>query len=201
MIPDDGPPTPTPRTGWQPITPDNQEACTISPIPDGSDHGCCMGDAYDGRRVSSVGWLGHTLPDDDLPRSELPDELLDVLGHAAVHHRVDDGLMGKHICCLCGRYHDHCEFWIEAGGRTWVLPMMVFHYVVIHGYRPPTAFVDAIADLPRDIPDALRTRIRAGCSPETGEYHDQILERMRRFREQLEGRLAPQPGTDGDETR
>ena len=34
----------------------------------------------------------------------------------------------------------------DAAGITYVAPVLVFHYVVVHEYLPPQAFIDAVID-------------------------------------------------------
>jgi hypothetical protein len=33
---------------------------------------------------------------------------------------------------------------VDAGGTTYVAPVLILHYVVVHGYTPPQQFIDAV---------------------------------------------------------
>ncbi len=38
---------------------------------------------------------------------------------------------------------------VGSGGRTYVAPVMVLHYIDAHAYRPPQAFIEAVLQLAR----------------------------------------------------
>jgi hypothetical protein len=57
-------------------------------------------------------------------------------------------------------------------GLTYVAPVMVHHYVTVHGYCPPQEFLDAItraatAASPADVPEAMRPSLTVVSSRKT----------------------------------
>ena len=105
-------------------------------------------------RRLNVGWLDapHPVPTGPVP-DWLPPKLLDVAAGPQVNV-----MRGFHLCTLCGDAFDrsmlsvgaaqlgHAEVRVPAGdGVVFAAPTLVWHYVTAHGYRPPQAFVDALA--------------------------------------------------------
>jgi hypothetical protein len=106
----------------------------------------------------SVGWLDRA---HDYPRGPVPAGFLEALGVAghncAVRHK------GSHICELCPSPQ-----WAAAGscrelpdgtrltmgngvirvwsrsGKAYVAPNLIYHYVEVHKYQPPTEFIEAV---------------------------------------------------------
>src|SRR5512143_347802 len=113
----------------------------------------------------NVGWLDedHAFPTGSVPPAFV--EALSELCRAGVLP-----MRGVHFCNLCvprrerrsyadlvptvvrsaaGDYHvGNAEIRVpRAGGIPYAAPNMVIHYVVVHGYRPPDAFVEAVLRL------------------------------------------------------
>ncbi|MGQ9547616.1 MAG: DUF7919 family protein, partial [Roseiflexus sp.] len=40
------------------------------------------------------------------------------------------------------------EIWILDGNIVYSAPVMIYHYVTIHNYRPPQVFIDAVMRCP-----------------------------------------------------
>jgi hypothetical protein len=57
---------------------------------------------------------------------------------------------GYHYCSFCEGAQCNTEICIWAGDKEYHAPAMIYHYVVLHGYKPPKEFIDAVmkADLP-----------------------------------------------------
>jgi hypothetical protein len=88
-------------------------------------------------RALAVGWLGSAVPSNgDVDASSML-----ALRNANANQRTDSGELGYHTCSICGRFQDRGEFIVQANSRTYVLPRMVLHYIEVHGYRPPEAFL------------------------------------------------------------
>ncbi len=104
---------------------------------------------YDGLNVRAVGWLGKRVPNKPkfgfLKRdSHFPSDLLDALHHYSETNFHDDGDLGLHECAICGKIESRGEFWIQCEEITYVLPMMVLHYIEDHEYTPPPEFTEAL---------------------------------------------------------
>jgi len=44
----------------------------------------------------------------------------------------------------------------EPSGIRWTAPTMIYHYVVVHGYKPPSGFVNGVLRGTFDQPETLR---------------------------------------------
>ena len=123
-----------------------------------------------GDRVLNVGWLDRSEP---FPVGDVPAEFVSRLW-AFCGTRVM-ALRGVHYCTVCPsfgpddlwtshrgswRMLGSAEVWaFDTTGTAYAAPNLVFHYVVAHGYRPPSAFVDALV---------------AGPGPDDATYFDQL---------------------------
>ncbi len=108
-------------------------------------------------RVSSpptlnVGWLDEAHP---FPTGTLPVSVIQRLA-VLVEHGSTRVTRGFHICPFCprtgrgpldeereGRGCAEIRV-VDAAGVRYAAPTLIHHYVSIHGYRPPQAFVDAL---------------------------------------------------------
>ena len=98
---------------------------------------------HEGIEVRSVGWLG-----EDVPRKGVtPPRIIETLRCFRRINQHDDNDLGDHECEICGKESSHGEFWIEAGGVRYVLPVMVFHYIDAHRYVLPSEFVSIIEEI------------------------------------------------------
>lgn len=51
---------------------------------------------------------------------------------------------GFHTCPFCGGSRSHTEIRVCGEERVYAAPRMIYHYVVIHQYRPPAEFIKAV---------------------------------------------------------
>jgi len=98
---------------------------------------------HEGIEVRSVGWLGEHIP----RLGDTPPSIIETLRHFRRINQHDDNDFGDHECEICGKESSHGEFWIEAGGIRYVLPVMVFHYIDAHGYAMPPEFVSIVEEM------------------------------------------------------
>ena len=89
----------------------------------------------------SVGWLGDSAPS----AGEVDPELLEAIAHFCDFHSLNHYL-GLHECGLCESHSGGGEWWFDWGGRRYVVPAMMKHYIDSHGYKPPIEFQDALRD-------------------------------------------------------
>ena len=75
--------------------------------------------------------------------------------------------LGHHTCEWCGLTQGQGNLGVPASSLLYVAPEMVHHYVSVHRYRPPAAFVDAVMDCPlpgtieyADLVRPFRSRLR-----------------------------------------
>jgi hypothetical protein len=95
----------------------------------------------------NIGWLRHgrVYPTGDAP-VEFVERLKELTELASVQQT-----RGFHECDLCSqgdhesRAHGSSEVRaVGANGIRYAAPSLVYHYVAVHGYRPPQGFVDAV---------------------------------------------------------
>lgn len=112
-----------------------------------------------GARAGSlnVGWL-----DDkhSFPKGTVPEDVLDALFRICADKKANQ-TRGFHSCLLCRTRPRLLGVRVERGGReirlgsaevhltasdgtSLVAPDMIYHYVVDHGYLPPTVFLEAL---------------------------------------------------------
>lgn len=104
----------------------------------------------------AVGWLGAEMQS----TGTMPDEVIDRLVDAVRAERFfHDCSMGSHSCALCTsparrprerwrggeiELYGHGFQIVEHEGRAFILPRLLLHYILSHGYRPPNSCVSAI---------------------------------------------------------
>lgn len=102
----------------------------------------------------SVGWLGEEQlrgadGESCAPREELVSILWEFCRRSVLRRR------GLHFCPVCNSAivaSNNDESLLLGGaeirtflnGRVYAAPDLIFHYIVAHGYSPPTAFVDSV---------------------------------------------------------
>lgn len=112
--------------------------------------------AHEGGRVLNVGWLDDA---HEYPRGKVSEELLDMLFLLCAEERVNQ-TRGFHHCQLCSKTEAHptrvvrgqCEAFLGSAeihvpgpdGTVYAAPDMIYHYIVDHGYLPPSPFLDAL---------------------------------------------------------
>ncbi len=102
-------------------------------------------------RTLNVGWLGGTF---DFPTTDPFPPFLDKL--AAFCRKPINLMRGFHVCELCGfdPMHGRTDFdgflgngevrVAHSDGTMFAAPVMIYHYVRDHRYRPPAAFLEAV---------------------------------------------------------
>jgi hypothetical protein len=104
-----------------------------------------------GDHVRAIGWLSRSHP---FSEGEVPPDFADRL--RALCEKWSAGLEalwwpaagGFHECELCGNYRASGNIGVPAGPFLFVAPQMIFHYVEVHRYVPPDAFVQAVLTCP-----------------------------------------------------
>lgn len=114
-------------------------------------------------RLIAVGWLGQEVPS----KGETPGKFIRRLFQA--HRRKEwivDGTAGWHDCELCSgneqwypggqvgpivrwgliqrRVRGYGHFLVQMDETVFMAPVLVLHYIIDHGYRPPDAFLLAV---------------------------------------------------------
>jgi hypothetical protein len=67
---------------------------------------------------------------------------------------------GVHTCVFCERVAGGNEIRVLAGETVYAAPVLIFHYVTNHGYRPPEGFIEAVIRSPA--PDSPEMVARYG---------------------------------------
>lgn len=114
-------------------------------------------------RTSCVGWLSGDSAGCDASDPVDIDTQADLLD-CIVNHSVRT-MRGCHVCELCPREEDpdaetywipfadgcrvllgHQEIWLpsESEDVFFVAPTLVYHYISVHGYRPPDDFLNSV---------------------------------------------------------
>jgi len=89
----------------------------------------------------SVGWLGDHVPS----KGETSPGILAALRRATDQNYIEDYFLGEHICEICGEFSSHGHFYVQHRDINYLLPVMVEHYIVAHGYMLPGEVVEALA--------------------------------------------------------
>jgi len=119
----------------------------------------------DGGRLRAVGWLANELPGAPVDPSTLT-KAVDALVRIWLAN-VDPwpGSFGRHGCGLCGAPPDRAPetevvhkgkrlglgagfITVPASGYLYVAPSLVIHYMLAHGYQPPSEFLTALQVCP-----------------------------------------------------
>jgi hypothetical protein len=89
-----------------------------------------------------VGWLGKKIRS----TGKMEIELLDKLKQYKESNFIDTGDLGHHRCecSIFCKFEDRGEFLVTSGGKNYVLPNMVIHYIEKHKYLPPPSFINSI---------------------------------------------------------
>jgi hypothetical protein len=109
--------------------------------------------------MKNIGWLEEGV---DYPRGYVEPVLTRKI--LQLCKNLTNGTRGFHGCTLCGEkqfggipvqfdgeeFHlGSAEVHVKASdGTIYVAPNLVYHYVTVHEYLPPKAFLDAVAELP-----------------------------------------------------
>jgi hypothetical protein len=101
--------------------------------------------------VRAVGWLATGNP---FPSQVVPREFIERLRAICAHWEdATEALRwptagGPHQCEFCKREWTSGNIGVPGECVLYVAPEMVAHYVEVHGYSPPTEFVEAVMRCP-----------------------------------------------------
>jgi hypothetical protein len=111
-----------------------------------------------GLHVRAIGWLDDLRP---FPTGTAPDVFVQRLrritdrGGETLLGLYEDSLemlmnqqMGCHTCELCWQFEHASNIAMPAAPLLYVAPAMISHYVEVHRYLPPPAFIDAVLQAP-----------------------------------------------------
>jgi hypothetical protein len=133
-------------------------------------------DSCDGSQAVNVGWLEKGQP---FPVGETSEDFrskLAKLCQQAGRRRVGQievyvGTCGIHECDFCSDPSavSSTEIRIRGSMRVYAAPQLIHHYVAVHGYLPPSEFIDAVVawdgDLYQEPEDDLSSWKRRRQSP------------------------------------
>ena len=117
----------------------------------------------DDLELCAVGWLG----DDIQSRGETSPRCIELLWKAYESKLTfSDGTAGWHDCEICQgedewypggkvgpvlnwnsqqlRVYGHGHFLIQYQDTVYLAPVLILHYILDHGYKPPDVFIDAV---------------------------------------------------------
>ncbi|MEV4418264.1 hypothetical protein, partial [Catellatospora sp. NPDC049609] len=120
---------------------------------------------WPGLPIVNIGWLE---PGVDVPATDANLGYVNDLEYWMNNYQVRRS-RGSHECgfCIIGGRQDEfinefrkasTEFRVLGHGKVYAAPYLLQHYVVQHGYRPPTEFVEAIHAIPIRRMDKLLMR-------------------------------------------
>jgi hypothetical protein len=121
------------------------------------------GSLPEGLSLVAVGWLGATVPSTGEVDGEIIDALIKAYESKAI---FSDGSAGWHDCELCPgpetwypdgqigpvitwsgrdlRLYGHGHHLLRHGSKVYVVPALILHYIIDHGYCPPDEFLEAV---------------------------------------------------------
>ena len=122
-----------------------------------------QGILLDGLVLCAVGWLGDYIPGGGKTPSQCISQLWDAYKSKLV---ISDGTKGFHNCERCQgdnewypggkvspiirwrgqrlRIYGHGHFLIRFNEIVYLSPVLILHYILDHGYKPPNAFIEAV---------------------------------------------------------
>jgi len=132
------------------------------PLPVKSGDTWGIGRLPEGSALLAVGWLGSSVKSTGPVPEDAVDALLEAYESKAV---FSDGTAGWHDCELCPgpeawysdgevgpvirwrgrqvRLYGHGHHLLRRGTITYMVPALILHYILDHGYRPPQEFLEA----------------------------------------------------------
>ncbi len=73
-------------------------------------------------------------------------------------------------------YIDNGEIWIPDGNSTYSAPVMIYHYVTVHHYRPPEVFINAVLRCPLPYEEEYLAFVRSFKEPFNREPLDHYID-------------------------
>jgi hypothetical protein len=166
----------------------------------------------DGFEYRSVGWLGRHVE----RKGDTDSTLIHVLLHLAAINAIPNEWLGLHMCEMCETRRvpgggpadadlpprDVWEdpmgggaLFVEDGKLRYVLPWLIFHYIIVHRYKLPDVVEAAVRRSAVLTPEAWeaydrlgRAAVESAYAPQHGQAdlakrleHASLLRRLRRF--------------------
>jgi hypothetical protein len=103
----------------------------------------------------NIGWLDQDHPYLMGPTTPEFQERLTFFCHNPPERFVTKG---SHACEFCGRVRGGNEIRVIGDEKTYAAPVLVFHYVIVHEYRPPDEFIEAVMRAPLPDSDEMVSR-------------------------------------------
>jgi hypothetical protein len=104
-----------------------------------------------GSHVRAIGWLaaGNSFPTGTVSGefSERLQRFIEGCGASTLALSLR-AYLGWHTCEFCDQFNGSSAFGVPAGPLLYVCPQMLGHYVTVHDYLPPPAFVEALLASP-----------------------------------------------------
>ena len=114
-----------------------------------------MVEPYEFKNVINIGWIDAAHCDKGVVPRELV-EKLNSLAFGDFHPGcVVEPVRAFPVCPVCGPLTEQrhgkalmeSELWIPDGDRVFASPILIAHFVDVHGYRPPEEYLEAVARL------------------------------------------------------
>jgi len=107
-------------------------------IPDGVNRD------YSGKKgiFFSWGWIGNKVNKSE-SSWDSEDQISQFVSKISQVKKVD-GYMGRHDCEICGEKMGSCSLKFKYGGKVYVSPDRVEHYILKHGYVPPKEVINSV---------------------------------------------------------
>ena len=144
------------------FSPDHSPSPYGFPLPLKSGDTWGIGCLPEGTTLLAVGWLGSPVKS----KGSVPEDVVDALFEAYETKAIfSDGTAGWHDCELCPgpeawysdgqvgpvifwrdrqvRLYGHGHHLLRHGTITYMVPALILHYILDHGYRPPQEFLEA----------------------------------------------------------
>ena len=127
-------------------------------IPADHPHRLCVGGKVpDDLEVRMVGWLGRRVPITEETPAGCVDGLMTAHKPGTI---IRDFSLGSHDCEVCDAPHATTVRWrgrslrlnglghhfVRLGDVVYMCPELLLHYVLRHGYLPPSEFVQAVME-------------------------------------------------------
>ncbi|MDB0554427.1 hypothetical protein LBW46_25810, partial [Ralstonia solanacearum] len=104
--------------------------------------------------VVNVGWIDvRSEFESGVVPAEFVERLKLIAGGVGVFKALVEPIREIPVCELCGEVElrnakgmliPNAEIWVPAVSRIYASPITILHFVEVHGYRPPTEYIDAV---------------------------------------------------------
>lgn len=101
------------------------------------------------KNTYNIGWL---TAEKKFSKGKTSKEFQEILTDFCQNPPQQYATCGYHPCEFCGRILGGSEIRIVGDEKIFAAPVLIFHYVITHSYRPPQEFIDAVMSAP--LPDS-----------------------------------------------